>query len=85
MLVNPANARIASINVGTAPDGLLLVKNDSLLLVANSNRFHDIFSSAYLANATSRISVVDVEAALHGLPLAKLGQIPVASSLATQL
>ncbi|KAK5717710.1 hypothetical protein LTR15_008549 [Elasticomyces elasticus] len=63
----PEEALLASVQVGTSPVGLVLVRNDTRILTADSNRFRS-------PNTTSGISVVDVQAALRGEP-ADLGQI----------
>ncbi|KAK3637845.1 hypothetical protein LTR56_013448 [Elasticomyces elasticus] len=63
----PGEALLASVQVGTSPVGLVLVRNDTRILTADSNRFRSI-------NETSGISVVDVQAALRGAK-ADLGQI----------
>lgn len=76
IISNPGSAHIATVDVGTAPVGLILVNDDTRLLVANSNRFHDIYSGAYKPSATAGISVIDVEAALKNESTANLGQIP---------
>jgi DNA-binding beta-propeller fold protein YncE len=65
---DPARALVAVVRVGEAPVGLMLVRNGSLLVVADSNRFA-------AAGATSDLSVVDAAAALSGKP-AVLGLIP---------
>jgi DNA-binding beta-propeller fold protein YncE len=65
---DPARALMAVVRVGEAPVGLVLVKNDSLVVVADSNRFA-------AAGATSDLSVVDVAAALAGRS-AVVGSIP---------
>ncbi|KAK5681287.1 hypothetical protein LTS10_007049 [Elasticomyces elasticus] len=63
----PGEALLASVQVGTSPVGLVLIRNDTRILTADSNRFRSI-------NTTSGISVVDVQAALRG-EAADLGQI----------
>ena len=62
-------ALLASVQVGTAPVGLIFAgAQDSRIVTANSNRF-------LYPNATAGLSVVDVDAALHG-GKANLGEIP---------
>jgi DNA-binding beta-propeller fold protein YncE len=65
---DPARALVATVRVGEAPVGLMLVKNGSLIVVADSNRFG-------APGANSSLSVVDVAAALAGKS-AVLGVIP---------
>jgi DNA-binding beta-propeller fold protein YncE len=65
---DPQHALLARVQVGPAPVGLALVRNDTRLIVANSNRFSVPGSSANL-------SVVDTAAALGGRP-AVLGVVP---------
>jgi DNA-binding beta-propeller fold protein YncE len=65
---DPARALMAVVRVGEAPVGLVLVRNGSLVVVADSNRFA-------AAGATSDLSVVDVAAALAGRS-AVVGSIP---------
>jgi len=65
---DPQHALLALVEVGPAPVRLALVRNDTRLIVANSNRFSDPGSSANL-------SVVDTAAALGGRP-AVLGVVP---------
>jgi len=69
MITNPANALIASVQVGTAPIDLAFVRNGSQILTADSNRFNS-------TGATSGVSVVDVKAALKGSASAVLGRVP---------
>jgi DNA-binding beta-propeller fold protein YncE len=59
LLSSPTNALIASIQVGTSPVGLILAKNGTRILTADSNRF-------MYTNTTTGLSVVDVHAALQG-------------------
>jgi DNA-binding beta-propeller fold protein YncE len=65
---DPARALVAVVRVGEAPVGLMLVRDDSLVVVADSNRFN-------APGASSDLSVVDVAAALAGRP-AVVGRIP---------
>ena len=65
---NPRSALLADVPVGEAPVGLALVRNGSLIVVADSNRFNASGQHASLA-------VVDVHAALAGRP-ALLGYLP---------
>jgi DNA-binding beta-propeller fold protein YncE len=65
---HPARALVAAVRVGEAPVGLMLVRNGSLLVVADSNRFA-------AAGATSDLTVVNTAAALAGRP-AVAGLIP---------
>ena len=65
---DPARALVAIVRVGEAPVGLMLVRNGSLIVVADSNRFG-------AAGATSDLSVVNVAAAVAGKP-AVAGVIP---------
>jgi DNA-binding beta-propeller fold protein YncE len=65
---DPARALVATVRVGEAPVGLMLVRDGSLVVVADSNRFG-------APGANSDLSVVDVAAALAGRP-AVVGFIP---------
>jgi DNA-binding beta-propeller fold protein YncE len=65
---DPSRALVAIVRVGEAPVGLMLVRNGSLVVVADSNRFG-------AAGATSDLSVVNVAAAVAGKP-AVTGVIP---------
>jgi DNA-binding beta-propeller fold protein YncE len=65
---DPARALVAIVRVGEAPVGLMLVRNGSLVVVADSNRFA-------APGAHSDLSVVDVAAALAGKS-AVVGRIP---------
>jgi DNA-binding beta-propeller fold protein YncE len=65
---NPAHALLAVVRVGEAPVGLRLVRNGTLIVVADSNRF-------VVRGATADLSVVNVAAALAARP-AVLGSIP---------
>jgi DNA-binding beta-propeller fold protein YncE len=65
---DPGRALVAIVRVGEAPVGLMLVRNGSLVVVADSNRFG-------AADATSDLSVVNVAAAMAGKP-AVVGVIP---------
>jgi DNA-binding beta-propeller fold protein YncE len=58
---NPAHALLAVVRVGEAPVGLRLVRNGTLIVVADSNRF-------IVRGATASLSVVNVAAALAGRP-----------------
>jgi hypothetical protein len=68
LISNPSEALVASVQVGTQPVGLILAKNESRILTADSNR--NLYT-----NTTSGISVVDVQAALRG-EAALLGRLP---------
>ena len=65
---DPARALVAVVRVGEAPVGLMLVRNGSLVAVADSNRFA-------ARGAASSLTVVDTAAALAGRP-AVVGVIP---------
>lgn len=65
---NPAHALLAVVQVGDAPVGLRLVRNGTLIVVADSNRF-------LVRGATADLSVVNVAAALARRP-AVIGSIP---------
>jgi DNA-binding beta-propeller fold protein YncE len=58
---DPARALVAIVRVGEAPVGLMLVRNGSLVVVADSNRFG-------ATGAASGLSVVNAAAALAGKP-----------------
>jgi len=58
---DPGRALVAIVRVGEAPVGLMLVRNGSLVVVADSNRFG-------ARGASSDLSVVDAAAALAGKP-----------------
>jgi DNA-binding beta-propeller fold protein YncE len=64
----PTRALVAVVRVGEAPVGLTLVRDGSLVVVADSNRFN-------APGAKADLSVVDVAAALAGRP-AVIGHIP---------
>jgi DNA-binding beta-propeller fold protein YncE len=64
----PARALVAVVRVGEAPVGLTLVRDGSLVVVTDSNRFN-------APGAKADLSVVDVAAALAGRP-AVIGHIP---------
>jgi DNA-binding beta-propeller fold protein YncE len=70
---DPSHALIARVNVGAAPIGLIMVKNGSRILVANSD-LHN------LAGATPGIAVIDTSLALAGRPavlgVISSGQVP---------
>lgn len=69
LISDQSAALLASVQVGTSPVGLIFAgQNERRILTANSNRFG-------YGNATTGLSVVDVEAALRG-GQATLGQIP---------
>ena len=69
LVSNQNEALLASVQVGTSPVGLMFAGvNESRILTANSNRF-------LYRNATTGLSVVDVDAAIRG-EQANLGQIP---------
>ncbi|KAL9071913.1 MAG: hypothetical protein Q9157_005297 [Trypethelium eluteriae] len=68
LVSDPDDALLASVEVGTSPVGLTFARNESRILTADSNRFN-------YTNATTGLSVVDVDAALSGKP-AVLGRIP---------
>lgn len=69
MITTPNDALLRAIHVGTAPVDLAFAKNNTRILVANSNRF---LSAPF---GSQSISVIDVEAALQGRG-AHLGVIP---------
>ncbi|CAF9935896.1 hypothetical protein IMSHALPRED_010384 [Imshaugia aleurites] len=70
-----AAALLASVQVGTSPVGLRFAgANERRILTANSNRFASLDPALY-GNATTGLSVVDVDAAIRG-EQANLGQIP---------
>ena len=56
---DPARALVAVVRVGEAPVGLMLVRDGSRVVVADSNRFN-------ATGANSDLSVVNVAAALAG-------------------
>jgi hypothetical protein len=68
LLDDPARALVAIVRVGAAPVGLMLVRNGSLIVVADSDRF-------LRPGAKADLSVVSVVAAVAGKP-AVLGRIP---------
>ena len=69
LISDPSAALLASIQVGTSPVGLTFAgTNERRILVADSNRFAG-------SNATTGLSIVDVDAALRG-EQCNLGQIP---------
>jgi hypothetical protein len=68
LLDDPAQALVAIVRVGAAPVGLMLVRNGSLIVVADSDRFLQ-------PGAKAGLSVVSVIAAVAGKP-AVLGRIP---------
>ena len=68
LVSDPNEALLASVQVGTSPVGLTFARNESRILTADSNRFG-------FPNATTGLSVVDVQAALAGNP-AVLGRVP---------
>ena len=75
LISNGSAALLASVQVGTSPVGLTFAgPHERQILTANSNRFASLDPSRF-GNATSGLSVVDVDAALQGEE-ANLGQIP---------
>ncbi|KAI9712243.1 MAG: hypothetical protein M1828_001721 [Chrysothrix sp. TS-e1954] len=68
LVSQPQLALVASVQVGTSPVGLAFVKNESRIIVADSNRF-------MLTDTTTGLTVVDVDAALAGRQ-AVFGMIP---------
>ena len=75
LVSDPSAALLASVQVGTSPVGLRFAgAHDRRILTANSNRFAGMNPSLY-GNATTGLSVVDVDAAVRG-EKASLGQIP---------
>jgi DNA-binding beta-propeller fold protein YncE len=58
---NPGSALLADVAVGEAPVGLALVRDGSLIVVADSNRFN-------LSGQHASLAVVDVRDALAGQP-----------------
>ncbi len=68
LLTRPRSALVADVAVGEAPVGLALIRDGSLILVADSNRFNASGQHASLA-------VVDVHDALADRP-ALLGYLP---------
>ena len=75
LVSDPSAALLASVQVGTSPVGLIFVEahDRRRILTANSDRFAGMNPSVY-GNATTGLSVVDVDAALRG-EKANLGQI----------
>jgi DNA-binding beta-propeller fold protein YncE len=71
LVKSPALALRAAVRVGEAPVGLALVRDDTRVVVADSNRFG-------APGAKSALTVVNVAAALAGRP-AILGTIPAGS------
>ncbi|KAL6718640.1 hypothetical protein ACLMJK_002874 [Lecanora helva] len=68
-----SNALLASVQVGTSPVGLTFTDaSEKQILVANSNRFA---GEEGFGNATSGLSIVDVDAALRGEAGAVLGEV----------
>ncbi|MFY9654338.1 YncE family protein, partial [Trebonia sp.] len=61
LVSDPKQALVAAVRVGEAPVGLAAVRESSLVLVADSNRFG-------ASGATSDLDVVNVAAALAGRP-----------------
>ncbi len=75
LISDQSAALLASVQVGTSPVGLRFAgANERRILTANSNRFASLDPSLY-GNATTGLSVVDVDAAIRG-EQANLGQIP---------
>jgi DNA-binding beta-propeller fold protein YncE len=68
LVTDPSHALVAAVRVGEAPVGLTAVRDGTLIVVADSNRF-----SAPGAHAD--LTVIDVAAALDGRP-AVVGRIP---------
>jgi DNA-binding beta-propeller fold protein YncE len=68
LTTDPQHALLTSVQVGTAPVGLVLVQGGTRIITADSDRFHT-------AGATSGLTVVDTRTALAGKPAA-LGRIP---------
>lgn len=70
LIHDPANALLASVQVGTLPVGLTFVENEKYIITADSAR--------YVENGREHtgLSVVNVEAALSGSQDAVLGYIP---------
>ncbi|QWF77914.1 YncE family protein [Amycolatopsis sp. CA-230715] len=67
LTTDPAHARRASVQVGTAPVGLTMTADGERVVTADSNRFQ-------APGASTGLSVVDTQAALAGRPA--LGRIP---------
>jgi DNA-binding beta-propeller fold protein YncE len=65
---HPRSALLADVAVGEAPVGLAQIRNGSLIVVADSNRFN-------ASGQHGSLAVVDVHAALAGQP-ALLGYLP---------
>lgn len=75
LISDQSAALLASVQVGTSPVGLIFAgAKERRILTANSNRFASLDPSLY-GNATTGLSVVDVDAAIRG-EQANLGQIP---------
>lgn len=75
LISDQSAALLASVQVGTSPVGLRFAgANERRIVTANSNRFAGSGPSLY-GNATTGLSVVDVDAAIRG-EQANLGQIP---------
>lgn len=68
MISHPNDALIASVQVGTLPVGLTFFRNETRILTADSNREN-------YPNATTGLSVVNVQAALAGNSSAVLGRV----------
>ena len=66
LIANPSRALVARVQVGEAPVGLAIVRNDTRIVVADSARF---------GGAMADLAVVDSAAALAGRP-SLLGTIP---------
>lgn len=69
LIHDPANALLASVQVGTLPVGLAFVKDERYIITADSARFPT-------PGAHTGLTVVDVEAALAGSTQAVPGYIP---------
>ena len=78
LIADQKAALLTSVQVGTSPVGLIFAGAKlRRILTANSNRFAGLDPSLY-GNATTGLSVVDVDAAIRG-EQANLGQIPTGS------
>ncbi|MFE3652859.1 YncE family protein [Streptomyces sp. NPDC059152] len=67
LTTDPRPAPLTTVQVGTAPVGLIFVRGGSRIITADSNRFHT-------PGATTGLTVVDTRTALAGKP-ADLGRI----------
>lgn len=68
---DPTHALIAAVRVGEAPVGLALARDDTRIVVADSNRFH-------ARGASAALTIVNAQAALARKP-AVLGTLPAGS------